>query len=56
MVDLDRARDDLVAGLLATNHAASVRYARSPMARADYPGGCGNHVVTDGRVAYVIVP
>ncbi|HEY6378936.1 MAG TPA: hypothetical protein VI316_07130 [Candidatus Dormibacteraeota bacterium] len=54
MVDLDRARDDLVAGLLATHHALSVHYARSPMARTDYPGGCGSHVVTDGRVAYVV--
>jgi hypothetical protein len=54
MVDLDRARDDLVAGLFATHHAVSVRYARSPITRTDYPGGCGNHVVTDGRVAYVV--
>jgi hypothetical protein len=54
MVDLDRARDDLVAGLPATHHVVSVRYARSPITRADYPGGCANHVVTDGRVAYIV--
>jgi hypothetical protein len=54
MVDTDRARDALVAGLRG-RPGVTVSYRQDRSAATTYAGGCGQPVGTDGRVAYITV-
>ncbi|GAC1341660.1 MAG: hypothetical protein NVSMB29_12490 [Candidatus Dormibacteria bacterium] len=54
MIDLDAARDAVV-GALSGLPGVSVDYRQGAPAGAQYPGGCGQVVTSDGRVAYITI-
>lgn len=53
VVDFDEARDALVRSLVGGHGAVRVDYKQDYPAGGTYPGGCGEQVTADGRVAYV---
>lgn len=53
MIDLDQARQALVASLVATHAAARVTYREEYPPGLRYPAGCGQGVTSDGRVAII---
>ena len=53
VVDADRAREALVAALLAADSEARVQYRQDYAAGTLYGGGCHGRFVSDGRVAVI---